>query len=95
MASMSEAMARRALARDRAPFYGALAVLAVAILAAKFSLWQANALQSDWAFYNNIFWKTNFCDLWLYSYDRQHGVGHITYLNEHFAPLLLALAALY
>jgi hypothetical protein len=76
-------------------FFAILAALYATILIAKFSLWHANALQSDWTYYNNIFWNTNFRDLWLFSYDRFKNQGYITYLNEHFAPLLLPLAALY
>jgi len=81
--------------RDSVLFFAILAALYGAILTAKFGLWHANALQSDWTYYNNIFWNTNFRDLWLFSYDRFKVYGYITYLNEHFAPLLLPLAALY
>lgn len=76
-------------------FFALLAALYAAILVAKFSLWQANALQADWTYYNNIFWNTNFRDLWLFSYDRFHVHGYRTYLNEHFAPLLIPMAAFY
>ena len=86
---------RQRVPRDSALFYALLAALYAAILTAKFGLWNANALQSDWTFYNNVFWNTNFRDLWLFSYDRLHSQGNVTYLNEHFAPLLLLLAALY
>ena len=85
----------RSIPRDSVLFFAILAALYAAILTAKFSLWHANALQSDWTYYNNIFWNTNFRDLWLFSYDRFKTYGYITYLNEHFAPLLLPLAALY
>lgn len=81
--------------RDTILFYALLAALYAAILAAKFSLWNSNALQSDWTYYNNIFWNTNFHDLWLFSYDRFKTQGYPTYLNEHFAPLLVPLAVLY
>ena len=60
----------RAIGPDSLLFFGTLAALYAAILTAKFSLWHANALQADWTYYNNIFWNTNFHDLWLFSYDR-------------------------
>lgn len=82
-------------ARDNLLFFGALALLYGAILLAKFSLWNANALQSDWTYYNNILWNTNYRDLWLFSYDRFMVQGYPTYLNEHFAPLLLPFATIY
>lgn len=85
----------RTIPRDSVLFFALIAALFAAILTAKFALWHANALQSDWTYYNNIFWNTNFRDLWLFSYDRFKVYGYITYLNEHFAPLLLPLAALY
>ena len=77
------------------PFGAGLALLYVLILAAKFSLWQANVLMNDWAFYNTSFWNTNFRDLWMFSHDRYIQFGYPSYLNEHFAPLLLVIAALY
>jgi uncharacterized membrane protein len=76
-------------------FGAGLILLYALILAAKFALWRANVLVSDWAFYNNSFWYTNFRDLWLFSHDRYIQFGYPSYLNEHFAPLLLVLAALY
>jgi Predicted membrane protein (DUF2079) len=85
----------RPLGPDSALFFAALAALYAAILTAKFGLWHGNALQADWTYYNNIFWNTNFHDLWLFSYDRFKVYGYITYLNEHFAPLLIPLAAIY
>ncbi len=72
-----------------------LAIIGVAIFTAKFALWNANVLTSDWSFYNNSFWNTNFKDLWLFSYDRSVQFGYPSYLNEHFAPLLLVIGALY
>lgn len=81
--------------RDSLAFFAALALLYAVILWAKFSLWNANALQSDWTYYNNIFWNTNFRDLWLFSYDRFTMKGYPTYLNEHFAPLLFVVAFVY
>lgn len=85
----------RTLPRDTIVFYALLAALYAAILTSKFSLWNSNALQSDWTYYNNIFWNTNFNNLWLFSYDRFEIQGYVTYLNEHFAPLLIPFAALY
>jgi Predicted membrane protein (DUF2079) len=76
-------------------FGAALVLLFAGIMAVKFALWHANALMSDWPYYNNIFWNTNFRDLWLYNNDRHIQFGYPSYLNEHFAPLLLVLAALY
>lgn len=72
-----------------------LVVLYAAIMTAKFALWRANVLMNDWTFYNNAFWNTNFRNLWLLSHDRLIQFGYPSYLNEHFAPLLLPLAALY
>ena len=72
-----------------------LAVLYAAIMTAKFALWRANVLMNDWAFYNNSFWNTNFRDLWMLSHDRLIVFGYPSYLNEHFAPLLMPLAGLY
>jgi uncharacterized membrane protein len=72
-----------------------LIVLYAAVMTAKFALWRANVLMNDWAFYNTSFWNTNFRDLWLLSHDRLIQFGYPSYLNEHFAPLLLLLAALY
>lgn len=80
---------------DSILFFTLLSALYTAILAAKFSLWNSNVLQSDWTFFNNIFWNTNFRDLWLFSYDRFEMLGYVTYLNEHFAPSLIPFAALY
>lgn len=78
------------------PVFGlGLVAVAAAIFAAKFALWHANVLSSDWSFYNNSFWNTNFEDLWLFSHDRYIQFGYPSYLNEHFAPFLLAIAALY
>lgn len=91
----SRAPAARRIASDTLVFAALLIALAGAILTVKLGLWHANALQADWTYYNNIFWNTNFRDLWLFSYDRYHNQGYPTYLNEHFAPLLLLLAALY
>ena len=73
----------------------ALIVLYALIMAAKLSLWHANVLMNDWAFYNNSFWNTNFRDLWLFSHDRYIVFGYRSYLNEHFGPWLLGLGALY
>lgn len=88
---MSEATDRRSTFL----FLLGLIVLFAAIMAAKFALWRANVLMNDWTFYNNAFWNTNFRDLWLLSHDRLIQFGYPSYLNEHFAPLLLPLAALY
>lgn len=85
----------RAASRSTLLFILGLIVLYAAIMTAKFALWRANVLMNDWAFYNNSFWNTNFRDLWLFSHDRYIQFGYPSYLNEHFAPLLLALAALY
>jgi Predicted membrane protein (DUF2079) len=76
-------------------FAAALAALYAAIMAAKLSLWHDNVLMSDWTFYNNSFWNTNFRDLWLFNHDHYVLFGYPSYLNEHFAPLLLVIAALY
>lgn len=76
-------------------FGAGLVLLYALILAAKFSLWRANVLMNDWAFYNTSFWNTNFRDLWMFSHDRFIQFGYPSYLNEHFAPLLLVVAALY
>src|SRR5215218_6812696 len=76
-------------------FGAGLVLLYALILAAKFSLWHANVLMNDWAFYNTSFWNTNFRDLWMFSHDRFIQFGYPSYLNEHFAPLLLVVAALY
>lgn len=72
-----------------------LIILYIAIMAAKFALWRANVLMNDWAFYNNSFWNTDFHHNWLFSHDRVILFGYPTYLNEHFGPLLLVIAALY
>ena len=76
-------------------FGAALLVLYAGIMTAKFALWRANVLFSDWPFYITSFWNTDFHDLWLFSNDRYVQFGYPTYLNEHFAPLLFVLAALY
>jgi hypothetical protein len=76
-------------------FGAALLVLYAGIMVAKFALWRANVLMNDWAFYNTSFWNTNFRDLWLFDHDRYIQYGYPTYLNEHFAPLLLLLAVVY
>jgi uncharacterized membrane protein len=76
-------------------FWLGLVVLYAGIMTVKFALWHANVLMNDWAFYNNSFWNTNFHDLWLFSHDRFIQFGYRSYLNEHFAPLLLVIAALY
>lgn len=81
--------------RDTLLFTLALVALYVALMAAKFSLWRANVLMNDWAFYNNSFWNTNFRDLWLTSHDRLVQFGYKSYLNEHFGPFLLLVAVLY
>lgn len=72
-----------------------LIVLYIAIMAAKFALWRANVLMNDWAFYNNSFWNTDFHGYWLFNHDRVILFGYPSYLNEHFGPLLLVIAALY
>ncbi|MFN3659427.1 MAG: DUF2079 domain-containing protein [Pseudolabrys sp.] len=81
--------------RDTLLFALALVVLYIVLMAAKLALWRANVLMNDWAFYNNSFWNTNFRDLWLSSHDRLVQFGYVSYLNEHFGPLLLVVAALY
>jgi uncharacterized membrane protein len=73
----------------------ALMALLAGILFVKFALWHANVLMNDWAFYNSSFWNTNFQNLWMFSHDRFVVFGYKSYLNEHFAPLLFVLAALY
>jgi Predicted membrane protein (DUF2079) len=85
----------RAGTRGALLFALGLIVLYVAIMAAKFALWHANVLMSDWAFYNNSFWNTDFHHYWLFSHDRFIQFGYPSYLNEHFGPLLLVIAALY
>lgn len=85
----------RTPSRDTLLFALALIVLYAVLMAAKLSLWRANVLMNDWAFYNNSFWNTNFRDLWLFSHDRFIVFGYKSYLNEHFGPLLLVIAALY
>lgn len=72
-----------------------LFVLYVAIMSAKFALWHGNVLFNDWTFYNTSFWNTDFHNSWMFSYDHHALQGYPTYLNEHFAPALFALAALY
>jgi hypothetical protein len=72
-----------------------LVVLYIGVMAAKFALWRANVLMNDWAFYNNSFWNTDFQHYWLFSHDRIVLYGYPSYLNEHFGPLLLVIAALY
>ncbi len=89
------ALTRQSGRRDIVLFLLGLALLYAGIMAAKLALWQANVLMNDWAFYNNNFWNTNFRDLWLFSHDRYVQFGYPSYLNEHFAPLLLLLAAIY
>ena len=73
----------------------ALIALYAAILAVKFGLWRNNVLYSDWTFFNNILWNTDFRELWLYSHLAEQQYGFASYLNEHFSPILLALAPLY
>ncbi|HEY2757456.1 MAG TPA: DUF2079 domain-containing protein [Pseudolabrys sp.] len=81
----------------RATLFFALGLIAlyIGVMAAKFALWRANVLMSDWAFYNNSFWNTDFQHYWLFSHDRIVLFGYPSYLNEHFGPLLLVIAALY
>lgn len=81
--------------RSTVLFCVGLIILYAAIMAVKFALWRANVLMNDWAFYNHSFWNTDFRGLWLFSHDRYIQFGYPSYLNEHFAPLLLALAAVY
>ena len=85
----------RAMPKSTLLFWLGLAVLYAGIMAAKFALWHGNVLMNDWAFFNNSFWNTNFRDLWLFSHDRYTQFGYPSYLNEHFAPFLLVIAALY
>lgn len=85
----------RAMPKPTLLFALALIVLYAVIMAAKLSLWHANVLMNDWSFYNNSFWNTNFRDLWMFSHDRYVVFGYPSYLNEHFAPWLMALGALY
>ena len=85
----------RATPRSTLLFSLGLFVLYVLIMTAKFALWHGNVLMSDWAFYNNNLWNTDFHHFWMFSHDRFIQFGYPSYLNEHFAPLLLALAALY
>jgi hypothetical protein len=84
-----------AISRPALLLMGGLTVLYAAIMLAKFSLWHNNVLMNDWAFYNNSFWNTDFHRYWLFSHDRYIQFGYSTYLNEHFGPLLLVIAALY
>ena len=90
-----QALTPQADRRSTFLFLFGLVVLYAAIMAAKFALWRANVLMNDWAFYNNSFWNTNFRDLWMLSHDRLIQFGYPSYLNEHFAPLLMLLAAVY
>lgn len=83
------------LPRSTLLFALALLALYALIMAAKLSLWRANVLMNDWAFYNNSFWNTDFHSYWLFSHDRYVVFGYPSYLNEHFGPLLLVLGALY
>ena len=92
---MPSATDPRAASSSTLLFALGLVVLYAGIMTAKFALWRANVLMNDWSFYNNNLWNTNFRDLWLFSHDRFIQFGYPSYLNEHFAPLLLALAALY
>ena len=85
----------RNLHRETLLFGVALLALYAGIMLAKFTLWRANVLFDDWAFYNTSFWNTNFRDLWMFDHDRYVKFGYPSYLNEHFGPALLALAALY
>lgn len=73
----------------------ALVLLYAGIMAVKIALWRDNVLMNDWAFYSNSFWNTDFHRYWLFSHDRYVQFGYPSYLNEHFAPLLLVIAALY
>jgi hypothetical protein len=73
----------------------ALLLLYAGIMAVKLALWHDNVLMNDWAFYSNMFWNTDFSHHWLFSHDRYVQFGYPSYLNEHFAPLLLVIAALY
>ena len=92
---MSPPPKNSALPKPTLLFALALVVLYAVIMAAKLSLWRANVLMNDWSFYNNSFWNTNFRDLWMFSHDRYVVFGYPSYLNEHFAPWLMGLAALY
>lgn len=85
----------RATPRATLLFGLGLAALYIGIMAAKFALWRGNVLMNDWAFYNNSFWNTDFRELWLFSHDRFVQFGYPSYLNEHFGPFLLAIAAVY
>ncbi len=92
---MSPLFRFRNLHRETLLFGVALLALYAGIMLAKFTLWRANVLFDDWAFYNTSFWNTNFRDLWMFDHDRYVKFGYPSYLNEHFGPALLALAALY
>jgi hypothetical protein len=72
-----------------------LVLLYAGIMAAKIGLWHDNVLMNDWAFYANSFWNTDFRHTWLLSHDRYVQFGYPSYLNEHFAPILLVIAAVY
>lgn len=72
-----------------------LLLLYTGIMAVKLTLWHDNVLTNDWAFYSNSFWNTDFRHTWLFSNDRYLQFGYVSYLNEHFAPLLIVIAALY
>lgn len=72
-----------------------LLLLYAGIMAVKLTLWHDNVLINDWAFYSNSFWNTDFHHYWLFSHDRYVQFGYPSYLNEHFAPLLIVIAALY
>lgn len=92
---MTDSLPTRTTLRPTLLFIPALIVLYAAIIAAKFALWRANVLMNDWAFFNNSLWNTDFHHYWLFSHDRFTQFGYQSYLNEHFAPLLLVIAALY
>jgi hypothetical protein len=87
--------ARAPLARPALLLTAGLVLLYAGIMAAKIALWRDNVLMNDWAFYANSFWNTDFRHTFLLSHDRYVVFGYPSYLNEHFAPILLVIAALY
>ena len=73
----------------------ALVLLYAGIMAAKIGLWRDNVLMNDRAFYRNSSWNTDYRHTFLLSHDRYVQFGYPSYLNEHFAPILLVVAARY
>ena len=86
---------RSALTRPAILLAVGLLLLYALIMAVKIALWRDNVLMNDWAFYSNSFWNTDFRHTFLLSHDRYVQFGYPSYLNEHFSPVLLVIAALY